>query len=203
MAFNVQQSSRTKSWTDLLVEESEHSLHVRKAKRKLTFRRMYHTVFVLFAASLLIYCSLFYITAFFDMGKVVGVSQLSRAETAQKNITSMETTKRRTLFSPFVDVFSTNRIYLRRGQSILGTYSLPHGTDMTMKIKQCKSMPVIEVFRCRFVDQQTTVVRNKTTGFIKFTVSEPGFYYFDAEVIKRPSTLLKQNKDYRVVWQRG
>lgn len=73
----------------------------------------------------------------------------------------------------------------------------------SLQIKQCKFQPVLEVFQCEVIGEQGTVIRNRSTGFIEFTVSEPGFYYFEDEVIKFPRTELKAYFDYRVVWQRG
>lgn len=203
MALQVRQKKKDKTWTALLLEESESSLKRREASRERTFRRMYSSIFVLVSAGFVAYCSLFYIGAFLDVGDVVGVSQSARADKAQKNVTEMPRTKNRTLFSPIIENFYTNRIYMRKGQSILATYSLPNQTKLSLKIKQCKSMPILEVFKCKSLGEQKKVIRNKTTGYIEFTVSEPGFYYFDNEVIKTPNKKLTAYVDYRIVWQRG
>ncbi len=203
MALQVRQVKKDKTWTALLIEESESSLKRRKASRERTFRRMYSSVFVLVTAGFVLYCSLFYVGAFVDVGEVVGISQSVRAEKAQKNITEMQRTKKRTLFSPIIENFSTNRIYMRKGQSILATYSLPNRTKLSLNVIQCKSQPILEVFKCEPLGQRKTVIRNRTTGFIEFTVTEPGFYYFEDEVIKTPNTELTAYVDYRIVWQRG
>ena len=203
MALTIKQTRKDKTWTSILLEESENSLKRRKAQRELTFRRMYTSVFVLVSAGFVLYCSLFYVGAFVDAGKIVGVSQSVRAEKAQHNVRNMLRTKKRTLFSPVIEAFSVNRIYMRRGQTILATYSLPRNTKLSLKIKQCASQPVFEVFNCKALGEQGTVIRHRSTGFIEFTVSEPGFYYFEDEVIKLPTTELKAYLDYRIVWQRG
>lgn len=185
------------------MEESENSLKRRKAQRDMTFRRMYSSVFVLVSAGFVLYCSLFYVGAFVDAGKVIGVSQSVRAEKAQNNVRNMPRVKKRTLFSPIIEAFSTNRVYLRKGQTILATYSLPSNTKLSLKITQCASQPILEVFNCKALGEQGTVIRHRSTGFIEFTVSEPGFYYFEDEVIKLPKKELKAYLDYRIVWQRG
>ncbi len=203
MALTIKQTKKDRTWTSILLEESENSLKRRKARRAHTFRRMYSSVFVLASAGFVLYCSLFYVGAFVDAGKIVGVSQSARAEQAQKNVRNMPRTQKRTLFSPIMEGFSTNRIYLRKGQTILATYSLPRNAELSLKIKQCASQPILEVFQCKALGQQGTVIRNRSTGFIEFTVSEPGFYYFEDKVIKLPDTELKANYDYRIIWQRG
>ncbi len=203
MALTIKQTKKDRTWTAILLEESESSLRHRNARRGNTFRRMYSSVLVLVSAGFVVYCSLFYVGAFFDAGKVVGISQSLLAEKAQNNVRNMPRVKKRTLFSPIIEGFSTNRIYLRKGQTILATYSLPRRSKLTLTIKQCKSLPVLEVFKCEVLGEQGKVIRNRSTGFVEFTVSEPGFYYFDDEVIKLPKTELKANFDYRIVWQRG
>ena len=203
MAFNVTQKKQNRSWTDLLVEKSEAAYQAVGERRQRTFRRMYMSVFVLFSASFLIYCSLFYIGAFYDMRSVIGSNQSARAVQAQKDVSQLKPETRRTLFSPFFDAFTLNRVYLRRNQSILATYSLPENVNMTLTIKQCKQMPVVEIFSCKFIGEQETHIRGKEQGFLKFTVSEPGFYYFKAEAVQLPRTELKLHHDFKVVWQRG
>ncbi len=203
MLLNFSKKSRERSWTEILLEESENSLLHRKAKRKRTFRRMYLTVFVVFSASFVLYCSLFYVGAFLDVGKIVGISQSVRADNTQKNVRNIVLSKQRTLFSPFLEALSTNRIYMREGQTIQATYSLPNQSKLTLKIKQCKSKPILEIFDCEILGEQGIDVDKRTTGFIEFTVSESGFYYFEDQVIRPPSTGLKPFRDYRIVWQRG
>ena len=203
MALAFKQTNHNKTWQDLLVEESEISLKRRKAVREWTFRRMYLSVFILVTAGFVLYCSLFYIGAFVDIGKIVGVSQSVRAQKAQQNVANMERAKTRTIFSPILDGFSLNRIYMRRGQSILATYSLPSNARLSLTIKQCKSQPILEVFTCTVLGEQSAEISNRLNGFIEFVVSEPGFYYFEDKVVKSSATNLKANYDYRIIWQRG
>ncbi|PHS40260.1 MAG: hypothetical protein COA91_04610 [Robiginitomaculum sp.] len=203
MLLRFSKKNRERSWTQILIEESENSLLHRKAKRKHTFRRMYLSVFVAFTASFALYSSLFYVGAFLDVGKIVGISQSVRAENTQKNVKSMTRAKPRTILSPFLDALSTNRIYMRQGQTIQATYSLPKNSKLVLNIKQCKSKPVFEIFECNAVGQQTIEIKKRTTGSINFTVSESGFYYFNDQVTRPPSTGLKAFHDYRIVWQRG
>jgi len=203
MLVNFSKKSQARSWTGILIEESENSLLRRKAKRNRTFRRMYMSVFVTFSAGFVVYCSLFYVGAFLDVGKVVGISQSVRADNMQKSIKNTRQAKERTLFSPLLDSLSTNRIYMRRGQTIQATYALPSQSKLTLKIKQCKSRPILEVFNCEILGTQGIDISNRTTGFMEFTVTASGFYYFEDQVVQFPDTDLKAFLDYRIIWQRG
>jgi len=204
MAFNVEQKQRNRSWTDLLVEKSDLAYQQEGLRRKRTFRRMYMTVFVLSGAAFLIYCSMFYIGAFYDVRSLVlGTSQAERTASAQQNIETLKPETQRTLMSPFVDAFALNRVYLRKNQKIIATYSLPDDVRLVLEVKQCKQMPVVEVFSCKFIGQQQAVIRNNDQGHKTFTVSEPGFYYFKAEAVKAPNQELKLNHNYKVIWRRG
>ena len=62
---------------------------------------------------------------------------------------------------------------------------------MSLKIKQCKSQPILEIFTCKFLGEQEKLIRNGNTGVVKFLASEPGFYYFEDEVTQLPGTVLK------------
>ncbi|MEE9271977.1 MAG: hypothetical protein V3U57_01710 [Robiginitomaculum sp.] len=203
MALKIQQKMNNQSWENLLVEDSKNSPNTSERKRKQLFRRMYKTVGILFLSSFLVYCSLFYIGAFFDAGKIIGVSQEQRAQSTQYKIKQLMPTHKRTIASPFFDLFKTNRIYLRKGQSILATYSLPQGASITLTIEQCKSTPVVEIFSCKFSGKKKTVIHNKTAGHIRFTVSGPGFYYFNSDVSTSAQIPLELHKDYQVIWQRA
>jgi len=203
MSFGIEQAPKNKSWTKLLLEESEFSLRTKQMKRERTFRRMYMTVFVLFGSTFLVICSLFYVGAFFDVGKIVGVSQADRAERAKAQVSVSPNQKDRGFFAPLTDLMNVNRVYMRSGQTILATYSVPKGSEMTLIIHQCKSKPVLEVFDCELVGEQKKLIRNKTKGFIRFTVGNPGFYHFGEKVKIRGKDELKANAEYRVIWQRG
>ena len=203
MSLTFKQTQHKKTWQDLLVEESERSLRQRKGMRDWTFRRMYLSVFTLVSAGFVLYCSLFYVGAFFDMGKIVGISQSFRAEKAQQNVKSMAHVRPRTILSPIIDNFAVHRIYMRKGQSIFATYSLPSNVELSLTIKQCASKPVTEVFSCKVLGVRTSKVQHRSSGFVEFTVSEPGFYYFEDEVVRLPDTSLKAYYDYRIVWRRG
>jgi hypothetical protein len=201
MSLGIEQSQKNRTWTSLLLEESEFSLRTRQAKRKRSLNRFVMSVIVLLFAGILVISSLFYVGAFFDVGKIVGVSQSDRAERAKTKVSTGQL--KNDFFSPVTDLLDPSRIYLRAGQSILATYDIPDGAQMTLVIKQCKTKPVIEVFDCDLIAEQKQVIRNRTKGFHRFTVAQPGFYHFKDEVKIRKTAKTADNADYRIVWQRG
>ena len=203
MAFHVKQKSKNRTWTEILLEESEYSMRMRGAKRPRTFRRMYMSVFALLFGVFCLYTSLFYASAFYDIGQTVGLSQSSRAQSARTNILNMPPEGRRTILSPFFDIFALNRIYMRKGQTIQASYSMPKGSRLILKIKLCKSWPILEVYKCEFVSEQKKIIRHRRAGTITFRVTEPGFYYFTAEATKYAKKDMKLHRDFQVIWRRG
>jgi hypothetical protein len=190
-----------KPWRQVLIEESDRSIRARGGRRLSSFRRMYMTVFVLFSAAFLFYCSLFYIGAFVDVGKIVGVNQQTSATNARSTALNGKMDSNPSLLTRVQDRFRANRVFLRRGQTIQASYSIPAGAEITLTIKQCKNMPVMEVFKCDVISEKTKKITRKTTGYNGFTVTSPGFYYFEETVTKLPTKTA--NAAYRVVWQRG
>lgn len=206
MSFKLNQTQASNqgiSWARLQVSQAQYSQETQKKVHARTFRRMYLTVFVWFAAAFLLYCSLFYIGAFVDVGKVIGTSQSQRAIKIENSAQNIQAKQNRHLLSPISDALSINRVYLRKGQIVQAAYSLPDGTQMSLKIKQCKSQPILEIFTCKFLGEQEKLIRNGNTGVVKFLASEPGFYYFEDEVTQLPGTVLKPNYDYIITWQRA
>ncbi len=203
MGFAVRQKKNDKSWTELLVEESERSLRERGARRKLTFRRMYSTVFTLFLTSIIVYSSLFYAGAFFDAGQIIGYSEKVRQDKIKAELARYNPEEKGSIFAPLIGAFKLNRIYLRKGQTIRASYALPRGSELELSIHHCKSLPVVEVFKCHFVGSQKRMVKNSTAGKVTFRVNESGFYYFKAKAIKKPDTKIRLHSDYKVLWQRG
>ena len=200
MSFGIQQSGSNKTWTSLLLEESEFSLKAKKKSREHTFRRMYMTVFVLFGAAILVISSLFYLGAFMDVGKVVGVSHADRVERSKVEMSQSGKTGP---IATLQALFNLDRVYLRAGQTIVATYDIPRGAEMTLVIKQCKSRPVIEVFDCKLIGEQTKKVTSKDKGFFRFAVNTPGFYHFGQNVRQKGGKQLQAGSEYRIVWQRG
>lgn len=203
MSFDIQQSRQNKTWTKLLLEESEFSLKAKKQTREHTFRRMYMTVFVLFGAAFLVISSMFYVGAFIDVGKVVGVSYDDRVERSKIEIASGNSSKTTSPIQALKDLFNVNRVYMRAGQTIVATYDIPQGSEMTLVIKQCKNRPVIEVFDCKLIGEQTKRITSDNKGFFRFAVANPGFYHFGQSVKKRGGQEIESGSGYRIVWQRG
>ncbi|NNC37524.1 MAG: hypothetical protein EX271_03380 [Acidimicrobiales bacterium] len=203
MSLGIRQSSSAKTWTKVLLEESEFSLKAKKKSREHTFRRMYMTVFVLFGSAILVISSLFYVGAFIDVGKVVGVSQADRVERSKLEMTSGNKSFGLGPLESLKDLFNVDRVYMRAGQTIVATFDIPKGSEITLIIKQCQNRPIIEVFDCQLIGEQSKKITSKNKGFFRFSVSKPGFYHFGQSVRKRNGQQLEAGSEYRIIWQRG
>lgn len=74
---------------------------------------------------------------------------------------------------------------------------------MTLVIKQCKNRPIIEVFDCELISEQTKRISTKSRGFYRFSVMNPRFYHFGQNVKNPGGNELVANSEYRIVWHRG
>lgn len=203
MNFKLTQTNHSKSWSRLAINESQFSESELNEVRQRRFKRLCISVFVWVSAIFLLYCSLFYVGAYVDAGKVVGLSQAKRIAKVKNKIMQGQDLQQRHLLSPIADAFSMNKVYLREGQIIQATYSVPSGTKIHLKVKQCKSQPILEIFKCKFIGEQEKLIQKGSAGIVTFIISESGFYYFDDKATQLSGTDLKPNYDYKVIWQRA
>lgn len=148
-------------------------------------------IFWLGLGGFLVYSSLFYIGAFVDVGKIVGVSSKTMdLDDGRQGI--------RKITAPVTEMSKYKKIYMRENQAIGIEYSVPEGSTIKLHVLQCKNRPVIEVFDCAPIGQRTVDIENKTNGSSTIFVSEPGFYYFADEVTVPQGKKAK----YEIVWRR-
>ena len=203
MGLTFKQTDKLRSRADVILDAPENRNKKRKIMRARAFSNILSNIFIWSGLAFVVYCTSLYIGAFIDVREVAGSSQLVRIQKVKATVDQMPRIKQRTLISPIIERLASDRIYMRRGQSILATYSLPEKSKLNLTIKQCKTAPVLEIFWCQGVSNQNKIINNKTTGFVEFTAARPGFYHFNSYVVKTPNTVLNANFDYRVVWQRG
>jgi hypothetical protein len=203
MGLTFQQKDRYRSRTDIIINDPKTKLKKRRMVRADAFRQILSSLLVLGSIAFVVYCSSLYFGAFVDVGEVVGSSQTIRAEKAKASIRQVPRIRQNSFISPISDYLATDRLYIRRGQSVLATYSLPKSSKLYLSIQQCKTIPVIEIFKCTPVGEQSKSISNKTTGFVEFSASRPGFYHFQDRAVKLSRKQLIANTDYRVSWQRG
>lgn len=162
----------------------------RQAKQMGYIRSIFSAISLLFGA-LMIYVTLHYLPAFLQPQKILGMTDTQLTSARLKDEGPI-----RKLMGPYADLFTMKRTYLRSGQTIQAQYAMPPGAVMTLKIKQCRSLWIVEVFECQVVSKQSIRITNPT-GSKSFQFPETGFYHFD-ESVKLP----KGKGDYRVVWVR-
>lgn len=132
----------------------------------------------------LIYTSLPYASAFVNVGKIIGVSQLDRGiETFKSDLTRTAKVK---------------KVYLRQGQALRASYALPKGSTLKLSILRCQSRPIIKVYSCAPVSRQYIKINDTTSGSRTFAAPEAGFYFFQDEMTL-PAT---GQSPYTLLWQR-
>ena len=164
----------------------------RDVKNSMSNTRFLGTFASLFLGLVLIYSSIFYVPAFLDVQKVMGVStetvKLPRPETQSSKLET------------YVNLFKVRRGYLRRGQALTLEYDLSPGMTMTASISRCSAPPVIEVFYCRNIEGEHIKINGDIPGKRNFIMRKPGFYYFDEVITQKKG--FNHDDAYQVFWSR-
>jgi len=131
-----------------------------------------------------IYCSLFYIPAFYDFKTAIGVTS------AQTDIS----TKEKKFYSPLVDLLAQNQGYVMSGQAMEAQYKIKGSKSGTLVVYACQSPVIVEIVRCN-----PTVVKEiplrKSEGKHAVQVSQAGFYGFTIR-------LDDEESDFYMIWRR-
>ncbi|PHR55553.1 MAG: hypothetical protein COA43_15305 [Robiginitomaculum sp.] len=196
MSIVAQNTARTDSWSNLQLDEDEVRERERK-KIKLTNILFWPVIIAC------IYVSTFYIGAFFDAGKMIGVGYADRADRSKNRIAQAEITHKHSIIPPLAHVFTPTKMFFKAGQTIQLNYALPDETSIVARIKQCDSVPLFEVFKCKFVNIKEQRASNAGRGTLTFTVESNGFYYFEHEVSLLSGTVLEHYYEYQASWQRS
>ncbi len=142
-----------------------------------------------------IYASVFYAPAFFNLGQILGFSS---QDTKLPAIDPERDTP--SALSPYLDHFKIRRGYIRRGQALKVDYSLSPGTSMTINVRRCNAPIIIEAFRCQNTEGQEINISGIGPGAKSLIMRNPGFYYFDETVTNMNGS--KTDKPYKVIWSR-
>lgn len=164
------------------------------AKPPMSRKRFIGTFLSLISGVFMVYCSIFYVPAYIDLGNALGMSA-----DGQKLPAVNTDTETRHALSAYTDKFKIRRGYMRAGQALEIKYALFPGTKMTVKIEKCQSPPIIEVFYCQQRHGEEVVIQTPR-GARSFIIREPGFYYFDETVTTmdgQPTTMPSN-----VIWKR-
>ncbi len=131
-----------------------------------------------------IYCSLFYLPAFYDYRKAFGIS----SATPQINVTE------RNMLSPYMDLLKQNKTFLRSGQAMEASYKIESSARGKLLFFKCQSPLVIEVFKCDPVIVKEFPL-NKSSGKFAIQVNQNDFYGFTL-------ALNDSEAKYAVAWRR-
>ncbi len=150
-----------------------------------TKRRSFVGLITLMIGLGLSYSSLPYIGAFVNVGKIVGVSEIDRKITT---VSAQATQNHR----------QYKKVYMRAGQSLVADYTIPKQGALELHIMRCANRPVLEVFKCTPIAEQTVAITQTGAGMRQFTVPVAGFYYFGDNYAENS----KSETPYELIWWR-
>jgi len=163
--------------------------------KALGLKRTFGTAFSLILGGMMCYVSLHYVPAFINPPQIVAASDFNtRAE-------HLRNEDKNFLLSAYIDAFNMKRAFIKQGQTIEAQYVVPEENTLTLKIQQCRSMPVIEIFDCQVVSERDITIENSRSGLRSFTFSEDGFYKF-SEQLSGPAPVANDGKKRYVIWSR-
>lgn len=153
-------------------------------RRSMSNIRLLTTAAVWIMGIAAIYCSFFYLPAFYDYRKAFGIS----------STVPEISNKERSLFSPYVDLLLQNKTFLLSGQAMEASYKLDSRDAGTLLFYKCQSPVIVEVFKCDPIIVQEFPLR-KADGKYAIQVNQNGFYGFEL-------ALNDHSLDYAVAWRR-
>lgn len=156
-------------------------------------RRFLGSILSLFSGLAIVYASIFYVPAYYNVGEALGLS------TEEGKLPAIETENRHAL-STYTDMFQLRRGYIRQGEGFEIKYVLTPGTKMVLNIQRCSAPIVIEAFYCMNTQGREIVIENKIRGTKVLRMAESGFYYFDESVTSLDGS--PTTKPFTVIWKR-
>ena len=113
-----------------------------------------------------LYCSLFYVPAFYDFKKAFGMSSRPQLSTQSNS-----------LLAPYLDLLKQNRSFMMSGQSMEAYYKLDAKSKGKLLFYKCQSPIIVEVFSCNPVIVREIPI-TKIDGRTAIQVQKNGFYGF-------------------------
>ncbi|RKQ71492.1 hypothetical protein DES40_0814 [Litorimonas taeanensis] len=137
------------------------------------------------------YISLHYIPAYFNPSKYLNAN---KQYVSSKRL---DTNESGALVGHYLDVTSVKKTYLRQGQALRVQYLRPDNSNIELRIKRCRSVFLIEVFKCEVVGEKVVQITEGQNGTQRFIFEDKGFYMLEERVSGQTNS-----KDFRVVWSR-
>ncbi len=164
-------------------------------RRSMSNRRLIGSGLSIFAGLFFAYTAMFYVPAFFNFQKTLGISS---QDIKIGGLGSTEESSNP--LKAYTDIFKLRRGYFRSGQVIQVGYEISPGTKLSLEIKKCNSAPILEIIHCDSFQTQTIDVSEPLRGAQSFRVSEPGFYYYSEQITDTAGQ--STSKPFVVVWRR-
>ena len=130
-----------------------------------------------------IYCSFFYIPAFYDFKNAIGVTSAQ-----------LDVEKEDRFYSPLVDLLSQNQGYMMSGQSMEAQYKIKGASSGTLVVYACQSPVIVEIVKCDPAVVKEIPLR-RSEGKYAVRVGEAGFYGFTIR-------LNDEESDFYMIWRR-
>lgn len=153
-------------------------------ERTMSNSRLVSTALTWTFAIAAIYCSLFYVPAFYDFKTGFGLS--SKAPQVQ----SVD----RKFYSPAIDLLKQKQGFVMSGQAIEAHYKIDGNVSGNLSVYACLSPVIIEIFKCDPVIIKEIPLK-KSSGKVSVRVNQNDFYGYMI-------TLKDETADYHLAWRR-
>lgn len=153
-------------------------------QRTMSNSRLISTALTWFLALATIYCSLFYVPAFYDFKTGFGVS--SAAPDVQ--------TKEKKFYSPAIDLLKQNQGFVMSGQAMEAHYKIDGKVSGKLLVYTCQSPVILEIFYCDPVIIKDVPIK-KARGKYAIRVNQNGFYGYTIE-------LDNDESEFNLAWRR-
>ena len=188
-------SSNTQIWDEAKQDALSRAKKIKKqskrAQRESTFGGPF-SIMKIIALLMTLYALAQYIPAFINFKNIVTQSP---SQSGAQNL--VESRKKWGAILPLRDYAKMNKAYMRAGQSLQVQYVLPENTKATLTIKQCKSVPFIEVFHCNVVAENKIDISGDTVGTRRITLQSKAMYLLQSEV------QVGSGEIFDIQWQRN
>ncbi len=176
------------------------ALAIKKAKiyqRKPSISPKFVAIFFLSALALILlfYHCMLYLGAYIDVKNLLNVPE-NQATASPHSLPK----NKNTLGLSEMDYFSFNKGYMREGQALELTYTIPQNTRLVLSIKRCKSPVIIEMFMCQGGQTYSQIISDRTHGLRSLHINTSDFYTFDTQLQTMDGQPLVL--DYTAYWNR-
>lgn len=154
--------------------------------------RSLFSAFSIILALFMCYVSLHYIPAHFRTDGVVGLTNENG-----RLIQQYESQSSIPVIGDYLDAFNVRRTYLKNGQTLEARYTIPEGSTLQLRVRQCRSIFGIEVFHCYIRAEDSITITTQTDGRQTLTAYRDGFYHFDDFIVTPEG-----GQKFQIVWSR-